>query len=99
MKKTISMLVLIIFFYNCGVYSRDIGQTEITAEEGIEVFQIEKYYLLKKNVEIKSDNFNLVADRVKAYFDKDLYDVVKIESYGDAILTSNEGIIIKGINI
>ena len=33
-------------------WARDVGQTEITTEDGIEVFQDEKYYLLKKNVEI-----------------------------------------------
>ena len=47
------MIKLIIFFLivfvNCKyALSRDIGETEITTEDGIEVFQEEKYYLLKK---------------------------------------------------
>ena len=40
-------------------WSRNIGETEITTEDGIEVFQEEKYYLLKKNVEIVSDEFEI----------------------------------------
>ena len=55
--KYLSVFILI-FFYSIELISREIGQTEITAEDGIEVFQDEKYYLLKKNVKILSDNFN-----------------------------------------
>ena len=65
MKKTI--YTLIIFLVSIQAKG-ELGETQITAEEGIEVFQKEKYYLLKKNVEIVSDNFNLNADVVKAYF-------------------------------
>ena len=40
---------LFAFFLLClssfSVHARDIGQTEITTEEGIEVFQNEKFYL------------------------------------------------------
>ena len=75
-----------------NTFSRDLGQTEITTDEGIEVFQDEKYYLLKKNVHIISDNFELKADKVKAYFEKDLYDIVKIESEKNASLFSSNGI-------
>ena len=70
---------------------REQGQTEITTEEGIEVFQKEKYYLLKKNVLIESDDFILSADLVKAFFDKDLYDIQKIESEGNVNFTSSKG--------
>ena len=43
-------LLIIILFLSSSILSREVGQTEITTEEGIEVFQKEKYYLLKKNV-------------------------------------------------
>ena len=50
-------LLIIILFFSSSILSREVGQTEITTDEGIEVFQKEKYYLLKKNVSIISDNF------------------------------------------
>ena len=77
-------IFLIIIFISFSVFSREEGQTEITTDQGIEVFQNEKYYLLKENVKIKSDEYILTADLVKAYFDKDLYDIVKIECEGNA---------------
>ena len=80
-------------------FGRDIGQTEITTDEGIEVFQKEKYYLLKKNVNIVSDTFELKADLVKAYFNKDLYDIVKIESEGEVTLKSSRGVLAIGSKI
>ena len=87
--------LLIIFCLISTILSaREIGQTEITTEEGIEVYQKEKYYLLKKNVKIISDNFKLTADLVKAFFDKDLYDVIKLYAEGKVILNSIE----RGIN-
>jgi len=92
-------LLIIIFFLSSSILSREVGQTEITTDEGIEVFQKEKYYLLKKNVSIISDNFELKADLVKAYFDKDLYDISKIESEKDVILKSSRGILAKGDKI
>ena len=82
-----------------NIYSRDVGQTEITTEEGIEVFQNEKYYLLKKNVIIESDSFELSADNVKANFEKDLYDITKIESNGNVILKSSQGLYAEGDKI
>jgi lipopolysaccharide export system protein LptA len=66
---------LIIFINFKYALSRNVGETEITTEDGIEVFQEEKYYLLKKNVEIISDEFELNGDLVKIYFEKDLYDI------------------------
>ena len=95
MKK---LLIILCLFTNL-VAARDIGQTEITTEEGIEVYQKEKYYLLKKNVEIQSDNFSLKAQKVKAFFEKDLYDIVDIHSEGDVVLISNKGVEAKGKKI
>ena len=76
--------------------AREAGQTEITTEEGIEVYQKEKYYLLKKNVVIESDNFNLRAQKVKAYFDKDLYDITNINSQGNVVFESAQGLRVLG---
>ena len=67
-----------------------IGETEITTEDGIEVFQNEKYYLLKKNVKIVSDNFTLNADEVKINFDKSLYDITELDAKGNVNFNSNE---------
>ena len=87
MKK----IFFLIIFLSFSVIGREQGQTEITTEEGIEVFQKEKYYLLKKNVLIESDEFILSADIVKAVFEKDLYDIQKIESDGNVNFTSSKG--------
>ncbi|MFL2510590.1 MAG: hypothetical protein ACJ0RE_05480 [Alphaproteobacteria bacterium] len=87
MKK----IFFLIIFLSFSVMGREQGQTEITTEEGIEVFQKEKYYLLKKNVLIESDEFILSADLVKAFFEKDLYDIQKIESEGNVNFTSSKG--------
>jgi len=95
MKK---LLIILCLFTNL-VAARDIGQTEITTEEGIEVYQKDKYYLLKKNVEIQSDDFSLKAQKVKAFFEKDLYDIVDIHSEGDVVLISSKGVEAKGKKI
>ena len=87
MKKIFFLLIFLSF----SAIGREEGQTEITTEEGIEVFQKEKYYLLKKNVLIESDEFILSADQVKAFFEKDLYDIQKIESEGNVNFTSSKG--------
>ena len=97
--KYLTILSIIFFFLSANLWSRSVGQTEITTDEGIEVFQNEKYYLLKKNVQIISDTFELEADEVKAYFDKDLYDIVKIDSKGNAELSSAKGLYAKGQEI
>ena len=85
-------LLIIFCIFTTILNAREIGQIEITTEEGIEVYQKEKYYLLKSNVEIKSDNFNLKADLVKAFFDKDLYDITNIQAEGNVILKSTKEI-------
>ena len=94
----IILIISIISIFNY-TYARKIGETEITTEEGIEVFQNEKYYLLKKNVDIQSDRFKLQANVVKAYFEKDLYDIIKIESKENVRLRSSKGVIANGDEI
>ena len=93
------ILSIILILISKNLIALDANQTEITTDEGIEIFQEEKYYLLKKNVEIVSNNFTLSADIVKAYFDKDLYDIIKIESLENVTLSSQNGIIAKGQKI
>ena len=68
--------------------SRGIGETEITTDDGIEVFQNEKYYLLKKNVIISSDDFKITSDNVKANFEIDLYDIISLETKGNSSLNA-----------
>ena len=75
--------VIIISFFSITLNAREIGETEITTEDGIEVFQNEKFYLLKQNVKIESDNFTLSADEVKIDFDKSLYDITELDAYGN----------------
>ena len=95
MKKII--LIFIFLFLIKNLFAQEMGQTEITAEDGIEVFQDDKYYLLKKNVQILSKNFNLNADTVKAYYDKDLYDIYYIFAEGNVRLNAEErGLSAKG---
>jgi len=84
------LIIIFLIIFNGSLYSRETGQTEITAEDGVEVFQKEKYYLLKKNVKIISDDFTLNGDEVKMYFDKDLYDIKEIESWGNVSIQSNK---------
>ena len=93
------IIIIIIIFFSNEIFSREIGETEITTEKGIEVFQKEKYYLLKKNVKIISDTFELYADLVKAYFEEDMYDIINIESEGNVTLKSSKGLIAKGEKI
>ncbi len=42
------IIIVILIFISKLTFARDIGETEITTDEGIEVFPQEKYYLLKK---------------------------------------------------
>ena len=46
MRLVLSITIIILFSFN--IKAREVGETEITTEDGIEVFQDEKYYLLKK---------------------------------------------------
>ena len=68
-------ILIIVFLLPLNTFARNKGETEITTEDGIEVYQNEKFYLLKKNVKIDSDNFTLYGDTIKIFFDKDLYDI------------------------
>ena len=90
------IFIVYFFLFLSMLQAREIGQTEITTEEGMEVYQKEKYYILKKNVEIESDDFKLTAQEVKAYFEKDLYDITVIYSKGNVIFESNQGLKILG---
>ena len=82
--------IIIIFLISITLNAREIGETEITTEDGIEVFQNEKYYLLKQNVKIVSDNFTLSADEVKINFDKSLYDITELDANGNVDFKSDE---------
>ena len=82
--------VIIIFLISITLNAREIGETEITTEDGIEVYQNEKFYLLKQNVKIISDNFTLNADKVKINFDKSLYDITELDANGNVDFNSNE---------
>ena len=82
--------IIIIFLISITLNAREIGETEITTEDGIEVFQNEKYYLLKQNVKIVSDNFTLKADEVKINFEKNLYDITELDANGNVDFKSNE---------
>ncbi len=75
--------ILILFILSVPLQARETGETEITTEDGIEVFQDEKFYLLKKNVKIESDNFTLSADDVRINFDKNLYDITELYANGN----------------
>jgi len=88
MKLIFSITLVILFSFN--IIAREIGETEITTEDGIEVFQDEKYYLLKKNVKILSDNFNLNAKDVKIDFDKSLYDITELNAKGEVNFVSSK---------
>ena len=80
MKFILTLISIVIISKN--TLSIEKGQTEITTEDGVEVFQNEKYYLLKKNVKINSETFKLNADEVKINFDESLYDIVELNAEG-----------------
>ena len=82
--------IFIIFLFSYNINAKEIGETEITTEDGIEVFQNEKFYLLKQNVKIVSDNFTLKADEVKINFEKNLYDITELDANGNVDFKSNE---------
>ena len=82
------LIVLLGILISFNVLSKGIGETEITTDDGIEVFQNEKYYLLKKNVKINSDDFEITSDIVKANFDTDLYDITSLETKGNSKLNA-----------
>ena len=81
-------ILIILFLLPFNIFARNKGETEITTEDGIEVYQNEKYYLLKKNVKIVSDNFILDAENVKIDFDKNLYDITILDAKGNVKFVS-----------
>ena len=81
-------ILIIVFLLPLNTLARNKGETEITTEDGIEVYQNEKFYLLKKNVKIVSDNFILNADNVKINFDKNLYDITILDAKGNVKFVS-----------
>ena len=87
MLKLIILILPMIFISVTG-FAKGIGETEITTDDGIEVFQNEKYYLLKKNVIINSDDFEITSDNVKAMFGSDLYDITSLETKGNSTLNA-----------
>ena len=95
-NKVIIYLAIFIVFYFTKILTFAKSPTVITADDGIEVFQIEKYYNVSKNVDLKSEDFDLKADNLKAYYDKDFYDLIKIIATGDVVIKTNEGSIIRG---
>ena len=48
------IIIIFILFFAFQAYAREIGQTEITTDEGIEVFQNEKYFLSTTTVIVLS---------------------------------------------
>ena len=81
-------LILLFLVYSSFGIAREVGETEITADDGIEVFQNEKYYLLNTNVKIVSDTFKLSGDKIKIFFNNDLYDINIIDGEGNIKLES-----------
>ncbi len=81
---------LVAILLSTSGFTRNVGETEITTDEGIEVFQKDKYYVLNKNVKIESDNFLLLGDNIKIYFNNDLYDIEKIDAKGNVRLDSEQ---------
>ena len=43
-------ILIIVFLLPLNTFARNKGETEITTEDGIEVYQNEKFYLLKKKL-------------------------------------------------
>ena len=88
MKIILKLIIVILFSISAN--AREEGETEITTQDGIEVYQNEKFYLLKKNVKIKSDSFNLNADNVRVDFDESLYDITELEAKGNVNFISQQ---------
>ncbi len=82
--------LIFICIISLSSFAREIGETEITTDDGIEVFQNEQYYLLKKNVKIESDNFTLNADNVKIDFENNLNDITELNAEGTVKFSSSE---------
>tara|TARA_B100001059_G_scaffold22710_1_gene18186 strand:+ start:130 stop:894 length:765 start_codon:yes stop_codon:yes gene_type:complete len=88
MMKFIVLFLIVFLNYKYAI-GKNVGETEITTDDGIEVFQEEKYYLLKKNVKIFSDEFELEGNLVKIFFEKDLYDIQELIASTDVNFKSS----------
>jgi len=98
MKYIIFFTIIVLQFSIAN--GRNAGETEITTDDGIEVFQDEKYYHLKKNVKINSDDFDLFGDDIKIFFENDLYDIKVIDAVNNVKLESLKyNINASGINL
>ncbi len=86
----IFLKIIIITLLCLSTNAREKGETEITTDDGIEVYQDEKYYLLKENVVIESDNFVLSADNVKINFENNLHDITYLKAKGNVKFNSDE---------
>ena len=97
----IFLIILNIIFINLKLSAEENlnYDTEITTDSGITLYQNEKYYELIDNVKIKSQNFNLKAENVIAYYKDDLYDLVKIIAKKNAEIDTLDGAIITGDEI
>ena len=100
-KKNILLIILLfnVIFLSSISLRAEKSKTTITTDGGIEVFQEKKYYYLTENVNIFSKDFDLKADNVKAYYDKDFYDLVKIIAIGNTKIIMNDGSVISGNEI
>ena len=87
MKISFFIFLIVLITINVAI-ARKVGETEITTDDGIEVFQNEKYYLLNTNVKIVSDTFKLSGDKIKIFFNNDLYDINIIDGEGNIKLES-----------
>ena len=96
MKKIFLTLIVIILCKSLNAEKINNDTTIITTDGGINVYQEQKYYDLKKNVIINSKNFNLKADNVVAHYNKDFYDLTKIIATGNAEIITLEKSEIKG---
>lgn len=98
MKYIIFFTIIVLQFSIAN--GRNAGETEITTDDGIEVFQDKKYYHLKKNVKINSDDFDLFGDDIKIFFENDLYDIKIIDAVNNVKLESLKyNINASGINL
>ena len=98
-KFVIFFINILFFSFFAFAETAKFDQTIITTDGGIEVFQNEKYYNLVNNVDIKSKNFDLKADNVRAYYGKDYYDLTKIIATGSAYILTSENSVIRGDKI
>ena len=97
-KKTYILIIYIIFFFNASlVLSKEeqkdkMSQLTVEADESLEWFERENYYLAKGNVILKKDGLILKANLVKAiYLDENGENILtKITAKKDVFLSKGE---------